>query len=87
MSDKNLETHQPDPAWDYYLAWHSLQYVKSKIEQCLTLMSKQNFGSASADEEMIALLESARNKTGEIITSELIFTDDDDELDEDDDTA
>ncbi|MGV0102335.1 hypothetical protein NSTCB13_00856 [Nostoc sp. DSM 114160] len=62
-----------DPAWDYYLAWHSLQVVKNQIESALLIMVSQEYGSDDADDDMKNLLEPARDKLTEIIENELVF--------------
>jgi predicted nuclease with TOPRIM domain len=76
---ENLNIPQPDPSWDYYLAWHSLQFVKSKIENALVVMTNQEFGTFSCDTEIKELLEPARDKLTEIIDEELNFVEDDEE--------
>lgn len=76
MTNKNLETNNIfhlDSSWDYYLAWHSLQVVKSKIERALAIMSSQKYGDEDADVDIKNLLEPAREKLTEIINEELIF--------------
>ncbi|MCC5640490.1 hypothetical protein LC593_32615 [Nostoc sp. CHAB 5844] len=86
MNSENLETNntwQPDPTWDYYLAWHSLQYAKSQIEKALTFMAEEEFGNATADEEIKQLLEPAKDKLTDIIDDELNFID----VNEDEETA
>lgn len=42
----------PDPAWDYYIVWHSLHHIKAKIDAALKIIGK----SEDAKPEIDALI-------------------------------
>ncbi|MEH1811947.1 MAG: hypothetical protein V7K26_03580 [Nostoc sp.] len=44
-SDASLQP-QSNPAWRFYLTWHSCEYSKALIDEALSIMSKQEFPSA-----------------------------------------
>lgn len=48
---------QPDPAWDYYIIWHSLLAHKAKIDIALKTIKDAENATDELDEEIYDLLE------------------------------
>jgi hypothetical protein len=74
MIDENLP--QPDPAWDYYIRWHSLHHIKAKIDAALQIMSSSEEANSEVNDDIKRLLDPASDKLVEIVDS-LTFDDDD----------
>lgn len=83
MNNENSEITnnipQPDPAWDYYILWHSLHHIKAKIDAALNSMKDEEYAKEIVDIEIKSLLCPASDKLIEIIDS---LPDDDDDEDE-----
>ncbi|MBC1242199.1 hypothetical protein [Nostoc sp. 2RC] len=70
MNIENLsDIPQPDPEWDYYPLWHSLQHIKAKIDAALKVMNKQEYANSVTDVEMREILDLASDKLIEIVNS------------------
>lgn len=68
MNNKNLlDSPQPDPAWDYYILWHSLHHIKAKIDAALKLMCDKEYSTNSIDIQIRELLDQGSNKLIEIV--------------------
>ncbi|MEH2415395.1 hypothetical protein [Nostoc sp.] len=51
MSDEILEDiPQPDPAWDYYIQYHTLIKAKSQLERLIMFISKLETTTEHAQE-------------------------------------
>lgn len=75
MTDENLDIPQPDPAWDYYIIWHSLHHIKAKIDVALKIMKDCEYASSDSDDDIKDELAAASDKLTEII--EQLSIDDD----------
>ncbi|MEH2115380.1 hypothetical protein [Nostoc sp.] len=68
MSNKeDLNIPQPDPAWDYYILWHSLHHIKAKVDETLQIMNHIEKATPEIDQEIRQTLVPASNKLIEII--------------------
>ncbi|MDZ8239709.1 MAG: hypothetical protein RMZ69_21595 [Nostoc sp. ChiQUE01a] len=65
--EQNLETSQPDPAWDYYPLWHSLHHIKAKIDKALEILKEEEFESDEAERDIRHILGPVSNKLIEIV--------------------
>lgn len=46
----------PDASWDYYVTWHSCQYIKAKVDAALKIMNDSENATPELDEEIQNLL-------------------------------
>ncbi|MEH1781732.1 MAG: hypothetical protein V7L26_22000 [Nostoc sp.] len=65
-------TPQPDPAWDYYEIWQSLQQVKAKIDAGLAFISEQEAADDTTDQKLREVLEPAAEKLVNVIEQDLM---------------
>ncbi len=72
MNDQNLsDIPQPDPAWDYYPLWHSLNHIKAKINVALKIMADNEYSNPAVDEQLKDLLKPASDMFIEITERDL----------------
>ena len=43
---------KPDPAWDYYVTWHSLIHVQGKINEVLQFMKDIESADTESDKSL-----------------------------------
>ena len=55
------DTNSPDPAWDYYLLWHSLHRAKAQIDQALTHLKELEVANDDADRFAYSFINDAIN--------------------------
>jgi hypothetical protein len=67
MNNENLDIANPDPAWDYYPLWHSLQHVKAKIDAALKLINQSDYLDPEVDKQARQILDLASDKLIEIV--------------------
>ncbi|BAY74159.1 hypothetical protein NIES25_51880 [Nostoc linckia NIES-25] len=71
MNNENSEAvndiFQPDPAWDYYIPWHSLHHVQAKISEALKLMTDAEITNVAVDEQLREILDLASDKLIEVV--------------------
>lgn len=67
MNEENLNIPQPDPGWDYYILWHSLHHIKSKIDEALGDMNHIENATPEMDKEIKKLLATASDKLIKIV--------------------
>ncbi|AFY34889.1 hypothetical protein [Calothrix sp. PCC 7507] len=70
-NDIENQIPEPDPAWDYYPLWHSLQHIKAKIDAALKVMGASEEANSGLDQEIKNLLEPASDMFIQIIEREL----------------
>ncbi|OUL28799.1 hypothetical protein [Nostoc sp. 106C] len=78
MNSENSEIEnipQPDPAWDYYILWHSLHHIKAKINAALKLIANNEDADSEIDEQIRILLNPTSEKLTEIV-EQLAYDDD-----------
>ncbi|MEH2371965.1 hypothetical protein [Nostoc sp.] len=66
-NEENLNIPQPDPAWDYYIIWHSCQHIKAKIDAALKIMHDSENANKEIDKELYDLLDPASENLIEVI--------------------
>ncbi|MEH2065124.1 MAG: hypothetical protein V7K50_23170 [Nostoc sp.] len=62
---------QPDPDWDYYETWQSLQTIKTKIEAGIKLISGEETGDTRTDKKLKEILEPALEQLESVIENDL----------------
>jgi hypothetical protein len=67
MNNQNLNIPQPDPAWDYYIAWYSLHHIKAKIDEALIIMNENEKSNPVIDRLIKQSLAPASDKLIEIV--------------------
>jgi len=67
MNNENLDTPIGDPAWDYYVIWHSCQHVKAKIDVALKIMRDSENATPDLDEELHQALDLASDRLIDIV--------------------
>lgn len=65
MTENNIP--DPDPAWDYYIVWHSLHHIKAKIDAALKIIGKSEDAKPEIDALIKNLLAPASDKFIEIV--------------------
>lgn len=70
-------TPQPDPAWDYYEIWQSLQQIKSKIDAGLAFISGEEQADNDSDQKLREILEPVLEQLEGIIENDLTEYSDD----------
>ena len=68
----NLNISQPDPDWDYYEIWQSLQTIKNKIDAGIKLISGEEQADDVTDQKLREILEPASEKLVSIIEQDLM---------------
>ncbi|BAY89644.1 MULTISPECIES: hypothetical protein [unclassified Tolypothrix] len=66
MTNSDIPNYTPDAAWDYYIIWHRCMRAKAKIEQALTLMSKQEEENTAINADCDELISHAIYELNEI---------------------
>lgn len=82
MKEPKINTHTPDPVWDYYTLWHELIHIKAKIDQALNVMKNFEEATSNSDEQIKEILEPVSDSLIAVIDgqlSELIGSDDNEE--------
>lgn len=70
-TNTNIPQPQPDPAWDYYEIWYSLQGIKAKIELGLKLIAVKEQADDDTDQKLLEILEPASKELDLIIECDL----------------
>ncbi|MBH8565000.1 hypothetical protein I8748_22920 [Nostoc sp. CENA67] len=68
-SERTNNTWQPDPAWDYYILWHSLHHIKAKIDGALGNIKDEEYAALHVDLDIRKILEPASELLIEIVDS------------------
>ncbi len=63
----NNNIPEPDPSWDYYISWHSLQHVQAKISEALKVMRDAEITNVGVDRQLREILDLASDKLIEVI--------------------
>ncbi|MEH1897649.1 MAG: hypothetical protein V7K94_20560 [Nostoc sp.] len=75
--EDELLNGSPDPSWDYYVLWHSLNHVKAKINAALRIMADNEDSDPNLDKQIKDLLEPASDVFIQIIDVALNVEDED----------
>lgn len=68
MNDEDLDIPLPDPVWEYYPIWHSLNHVAAKINVALKILARSEDATTEIDFSIYQLLAPASNRLEEIVT-------------------
>ncbi|BAZ49589.1 hypothetical protein NIES4103_22010 [Nostoc sp. NIES-4103] len=86
MTENNTNAEsisQPIADSDYYLVWHSLEYIKRKITNAQKYMSAYRNGDYQSSQQIKDFLIPAFDKLGTVIDKDLDYVDEDEEDEED----